>query len=95
MLPVAVAPSPKFHTYEAIVPVEEDALKPTVSGAEPLRALTVMTAFNAVSLGMTKAKGADCRLSVPPLKAAARVKLVVLAVRDTVQSREVALGFWV
>ena len=43
-LPVAVEPSPKSQRYEAISPVEDEALKATESGAVPLAALVVSAA---------------------------------------------------
>ena len=44
-----------------------------------------------VWLGGAKVKGDECGLSVPSPKLAVKVKLVVSALRDTVQSIEVAL----
>ena len=78
-------------------PVEVEPLKVTASGAIPLVGLAVTAACNGSTapLGLVKAKGAEWGLSVPLLKAAVNVKLVVSAVRDTRQSIDVALALCV
>jgi len=76
-------------------PAEEAALIFTVSGAVPVSGAAWMTAINGGSPPEEKAKGAECGLSVLSLKVAARVKLVVAAVRVTSQSMAIALGSWV
>ena len=84
--------------------VEPLALNETFRGACPAAADVDITAVGGkvgcgdpapVSAGLAKAKGADFGLSVPFVKVAASEKLVMSAVRDTVQSIEVALGTWV
>ena len=77
--------------------MEDDASKATVSGVVPLTALAVRTACNATdgAMAAVKEKGAEWGLSVPSLKAAVRVKLVVAALRVTWQSIDVAAGSWV
>ena len=60
-------------------------MKLTESGVVPLRISVVMMAFNSgvVPLGVAKAKGDDCGLSVPSLKVAVNVKLVLAALKVT------------
>ena len=103
VVPVAVVPSPKFHWVEVMVPVDEPALKETLSGAVPVSGAAAIAALSAVlSVGavgsvvgsavIVKVNGAECGLSVPSLKVAVRVKLVVSDVSVTRQSMEVAAG---
>ena len=59
--------------------MEVEPLKVTASGAVPLVGLAVTAACSGstVPLGLVKAKGAECGLSVPLLNRAVSVKLVV------------------
>ena len=103
VVPVVVVPSSKFHRAEVMAPVDEPALKETLSGAVPVSGAAAIAALSAVlSVGavgsvvgsavIVKVNGAECGLSVPSLKVAVRVKLVVSDVSVTRQSMEVAAG---
>ena len=100
VVPVVVVPSPKFHRAEVMAPVDDPALKETLSGAVPVSGAAAIVALSAVlSVGVVvgsavivKVNGAECGLSVPSLKVAVRVKLVVSDVSVTRQSMEVAAG---
>ena len=50
VVPVPVVPSPKSHSVEVMLPVDEPALKETVSGAVPLSGAAAMAALSAVSV---------------------------------------------
>ena len=53
VVPVPVVPSPKSHWVEVMLPVDEPALKDTVSGAVPLSVAAAMAALSAVvSVGL-------------------------------------------
>ena len=76
-------------------PVELAPLRFTVKGTVPPKTSAVMLAWGGAEVGLVKVNGEEWGLSVPLLKAAVSVKLVVSAGRDTVQSMEVALGLCV
>lgn len=76
-------------------PVELAPLRFTVKGTVPLVTSAVMLAWGGAEVSLVKVNGEEWGLSVPLLKAAVSVKLVVSAGRDTVQSMEVALGLCV
>jgi hypothetical protein len=80
-----------------MVPVDVVASKLADRGADPLKVVEVITAFKdvAVWLWTVKGNGVECGLSVPSLKAAVRVKLVVSLVSVTVQSNDIALALLV
>jgi len=78
--------------------LEPDPSRETGRGLAHAAALVEMTAFGAVPAAsipglLEKARGAEWGLSVPSSKTAVRVKSVDWAVKETVQSMALAIGF--
>ena len=73
-----------------MVPVDVLALKEALNGTVPDVVLAVNAATSGIVEGRIKANGVEWELSVPLLKVAVNVKLVLSVERDTVQSSDVA-----